>query len=236
MKKCGIYKITCKNNNKVYIGSSINITQRWSAHRSGLKMAKHCNPNLLNSYNKYGLESLVFEILEECDTDILIEKETQWFEKYKEEGYEMFNYGDFIDNPTRGVSLTEEHKKKVSNGLKEFYKNNTVNNKGKKSEQWVCDKISESQMGHKVSEKSRNTFIEMAKSPKSEEHKKNLSKTKTELIGIKVICFTTNEKFDSLIAAANHFDTSYQAIRQSIKRNGKCKGMIFKYLEKIINN
>ena len=110
----GIYKITCVNNNKVYIGSSSNIPQRWFSHKSRLKQGKH-NKNLLSSYNKYGIDSFMFEVLEECDVLDLIKREIYWADFYKNKGYTLFNCGEFIDNPTRGVPLSEERKKKMRN-------------------------------------------------------------------------------------------------------------------------
>ena len=43
MKKNGVYKITCLINNKVYIGATTNLRDRWSWHKSTLKNNKHCN-------------------------------------------------------------------------------------------------------------------------------------------------------------------------------------------------
>lgn len=60
----GIYKITCINNNKVYIGKSIEIKQRFKKHLSDLRLNKHHSKYLQHSYNKYGEESLRFEIIE----------------------------------------------------------------------------------------------------------------------------------------------------------------------------
>ena len=64
----GIYKITNKINQKIYIGQSVNISKRWTAHRNGA-----FNPNngqyntpLYKAIRKYGIENFTFEILEEC--------------------------------------------------------------------------------------------------------------------------------------------------------------------------
>jgi hypothetical protein len=40
--------------------------------------------------------------------------------------------------------------------------------------------------------------------------------------GVKVKCIETGEIFDSYTQAAEKFNTSYQAIRQSILNNGTC--------------
>lgn len=70
----GIYKITCTGNNKSYIGSSVNITERWRQHLSHLRAGTHHSPYLQRSYNKYGEDSLEFKViavLEESNEIIL---------------------------------------------------------------------------------------------------------------------------------------------------------------------
>jgi len=42
----GIYKIRNKQNNKVYIGSAVDIKKRWRDHKWNLKENKHHNPHL----------------------------------------------------------------------------------------------------------------------------------------------------------------------------------------------
>jgi group I intron endonuclease len=220
----GIYKITCVDNNKVYIGSSSNIQQRWLAHKSKLKRGKH-NQNLLNSYNKYGMDSFIFEILEECNVLDLIKREIYWADFYKNKGYILFNCGEFIENPTRGVPLSEERKKKMSLALKGII----PHNKNKKAPDWVREKISQRQkeIGRKPTQENIEKLRAIAKLPKSEQHKKNLSESKKKSIGVKVICVQTGERFNSLIDAGNKFNISYNAIRQSIIKNGKCRGHNF---------
>ena len=39
--KTGIYKIICKKNNKIYIGSSNNIERRWNTHMNTLDKKKN---------------------------------------------------------------------------------------------------------------------------------------------------------------------------------------------------
>lgn len=61
----GVYKIysTIKPN-RVYVGSSANIKQRWRTHKAQLNHNKHKNPKLQRHCNKYGLGDLLFEIIE----------------------------------------------------------------------------------------------------------------------------------------------------------------------------
>lgn len=71
----GIYKITCNQNNKVYIGQSTSIKRRWAQHRRDLKNNNHYNQYLQRAYNKYGEESFEYEILELCPAEKLNERE-----------------------------------------------------------------------------------------------------------------------------------------------------------------
>ncbi|WP_440972214.1 GIY-YIG nuclease family protein, partial [Megamonas funiformis] len=86
---CGIYKITNKINNKIYIGQSVNIQQRFYTHCSDA-LTKQDNNYFHNAIRKYGKENFT---MEEIDTAItqeeLNQKEQYWIKYYNsvEEGY-----------------------------------------------------------------------------------------------------------------------------------------------------
>ena len=67
----GIYVITNVANLKVYVGQSIDIKRRWKEHLATLKQGKHFNKHLQGAYTKYGKESLIFTIVEECERNQL---------------------------------------------------------------------------------------------------------------------------------------------------------------------
>ena len=79
-KKCGIYCIKNIANNKCYIGSSTHIYYRLRRHKSDLIRHVHANPILQNAYNKYGADSFVVSIIEECVEDIVLEKEQYYID------------------------------------------------------------------------------------------------------------------------------------------------------------
>ena len=58
-KISGIYKIENIINNKVYVGSSVSIEDRWIRHKTDLVKGKSCSIKLQNSYNKHGFRKLV---------------------------------------------------------------------------------------------------------------------------------------------------------------------------------
>jgi group I intron endonuclease len=63
-REAEIYSITSKVNGKRYIGSSSRICERWINHKKKLKANKHNSPQLQSHYNKYGLEDLIFSVVE----------------------------------------------------------------------------------------------------------------------------------------------------------------------------
>lgn len=75
----GIYKILSPTG-KIYIGQSINIERRFKEYK-GL----HCisQRKLYFSLKKHGVENHIFDILEECSIEVLLEKETYYKEFYK---------------------------------------------------------------------------------------------------------------------------------------------------------
>ena len=83
-KLVGIYKITNIVNDKIYVGQSIAIKQRWSQHKAELRKNKHGNCHLQKAWNKYGEEKFKFSVLEYLDTDIskdfLTEREQYWID------------------------------------------------------------------------------------------------------------------------------------------------------------
>ena len=86
--KAGIYKITCTGNNKFYIGSSMDIQYRWIVHISLLRRGNHSSSYLQRSYNKYGEESLKFEVIQYVDTkdkELLVMVEFYYIDKLKPE-------------------------------------------------------------------------------------------------------------------------------------------------------
>lgn len=84
-KSPGIYKISCENTDKVYIGETINLSQRIQKHFSLLRKNKHSNPILQNIFNKYKEETFSIEVLEYLNiTDDVELKilEKNWQSKY----------------------------------------------------------------------------------------------------------------------------------------------------------
>lgn len=121
----GIYKITNKINNKIYIGSSINIKQRWKKHKTELNNRKHHSKHLENAWHLYGSKNFEFSIIEETKDELtLLEKEQYYLDLYKpfleENGYNVCSFADSVI----GVTRSEEERIKLS---KHFNKNSCIN-------------------------------------------------------------------------------------------------------------
>ena len=93
----GIYKITNQINGKVYIGQSIDIKKRWQQHKQEATRERY-QTKLYNAIRKYGIENFTFEVIEECTSLELNERETYWIEYYQSYistiGYNMNTGGD----------------------------------------------------------------------------------------------------------------------------------------------
>ena len=80
----GIYKITNLINNKVYIGQTINYERRIDEHiRHYSNSNYHDFDSLLyKAIRKYGIDNFSFEMIEECATNELDDKEIKWIKEY----------------------------------------------------------------------------------------------------------------------------------------------------------
>jgi group I intron endonuclease len=78
---CGVYKIKNLIDGKVYVGSSVNIENREYKHFWMLNRGTHDNQHLQNAFNKFGKESFKFDIIEECASDNLIDKQLMSLEE-----------------------------------------------------------------------------------------------------------------------------------------------------------
>ena len=153
----GIYKIeSIKHPNKFYIGSAKHITERWRNHIYKLKKNKHHSFLLQEHYNVYGKEDLKFSIVEECDKDVLFEKET----KYLKELNPFFNIYKTAGSP-KNYKLSEEHKRKIGKSRKgkkhseETKKKMSLARKGKKHSKETIEKLKTARKNYNHSEETR---------------------------------------------------------------------------------
>jgi group I intron endonuclease len=158
----GIYKITSPSE-KVYIGQSEDINDRWNDYRK----LRNCENQrrLYNSFMYYGVENHTFEIIKECESH-----ELNYYERHYQEYYDVIgeyglnciltNIGDKkkivceetkekIRKKLTGVKLSEEHKANISKG--QIGSKRTIDTKIKMSE-----KTKEAYKNGKICNKGKN--------------------------------------------------------------------------------
>lgn len=113
-KKSGIYSITNLVTGKFYIGSAVDIGNRWAVHRLSLRKGRSGCGKLQNTWNKHGEASFVFEVIEFVkDKNKLIEKEQMYLDLL-EPAYNIRKIADSC----LGVKHTEQNRRKRSERMK----------------------------------------------------------------------------------------------------------------------
>ncbi len=164
--KGGVYQITNTQNGKVYIGSAANFRKRACQHRWHLRHKKHGNFHLQRSWDKWGEDVFLFEVLEVVSgkQSDRIKSEQKYINQYLESWEECFNLikkaalnSRIKFNQLKGRKLSKEIKDKISTALK-----GNKNRLGLVHSKETKERISRS----------------MKKRVFSEEHKKKLSQAK----------------------------------------------------------
>jgi len=194
--KAGIYKVVNLLNNKIYVGSSINLKSRKYNHFNQLQRNIHKNTHLQNSYNKYGEANFIFEIIEYInrteDTDRLKNELLEREQFYIDTLNPDYNICKIATNSTLGV----KHKKEFGEQISKRMKGNKYG------------------VGHKVSDKHKEATRERSignfycKGRKmSETNKEKIVKNLGKLAEKRpVINLTTGEVFNSMKEAGEFYN------------------------------
>ena len=116
----GLYEIINKENNRVYVGESLNITNRWKDHIKMLKNNTHYNYKLQEDFNKYGERAFEFKIHMLIDENIsndttkylLLELERSRINFHKKYNTEIYNLEDTLDALMTGKRNNRNFNKK----------------------------------------------------------------------------------------------------------------------------
>ena len=96
--KSGIYHIVCRKTGRVYVGQSIDISQRWSQHLSALTAGNHANKLMQEDFILNGSGGFYFVVREYCHQSLLDYAEAREIDTLMAIGVEVFN--EVIPDPT----------------------------------------------------------------------------------------------------------------------------------------
>ena len=114
-----IYVITNDINGKQYVGKTTDtLAGRFSDHCKESVLSKCKGRPLYYAMNKYGKEHFHISLLEECDLEILPQKEQEWITKldtynngynatFGGEGKQLYDYNIFIQDFNAGLNIQQ---------------------------------------------------------------------------------------------------------------------------------
>jgi group I intron endonuclease len=201
----GIYKIT-NPTGKIYIGQSTNIEKRWKSY---IKLYCISQIKLYNSLKKYGPENHIFEILEICDENQLLERETYYKNIYKV--LEISSLCCRIDG-------------KGGRNSKETITKQSISAKKSGVGKWNKDRIQSNE------EKELRSKLKLGYKP-TLDHVSNMSKSMMGKNTKTIICITNNTEYKSIREASISLNVSERSISNILlELNKKTRNnLTFKY-------
>lgn len=109
LRVCGIYKIINTANNKIYVGSSVQVESRILKHLSFLRRGRHPNGHLQSAFTNYGEDAFDFLLIERCDKESLLAREQYYIDTLNPE----YNICTIAGN-TLGYKHGQEAKAKMT--------------------------------------------------------------------------------------------------------------------------
>lgn len=175
--RSAIYIILNVKNGHFYIGQSQNIRARWQEHIRDLQKGNHRNSYLQRAWNKYGEKHFKFKILEYCPLESLDIREQHYLDLYASTD-KIYNIALNVVAPTRGRTLTIEHRKKISDANKQRTLSEETKRKigeshrgkGHPHSDETKRKISASNMGKKMPPMSEDQRRKLGESRKGRKH------------------------------------------------------------------
>lgn len=178
-KQSGVYKIVCKANGKVYVGSSDNVNKRWGTHQRLLALSQHPNIHLQHAWDLHGKVRFEFELVEACPVDTLREREQYWIEQLHAcDARFGLNISLDATAPMTGRKHSKEtlvHLAEVHVGLKHTEESKAKISaalRGKKKSPEHVEKLRQLFMGRKASAETRRKLSEIHKNPSPELRRK----------------------------------------------------------------
>jgi group I intron endonuclease len=167
-KVSGIYKITCIPTGRFYIGSSHDIAVRWYNHQRDLKNNNHYNRLLSRTCRKYGFDSFTWEVIEECSSEMLLQREQYYLDTLQPFNKRGFNLARNVKATMKGLKHTAVNRAKMSRIQKARKYKHTEEHKQYLSQLFKGRIISPETIAKRS--------LAMTGKPKSEEHKIKIRK------------------------------------------------------------
>lgn len=186
----GIYEVLNAVNGKRYVGSSINLAQRWRRHRKSLRKGDHHSLKLQRAWNKYGEAAFLFQVIEYVeDKEKLIEREQNYIDglcpQYNIMALAGSNLGHKFSIESRNRLSTARKGRKMPPFTEEHKLNISKAKKGTKASDETKRKMSELRRGKKrwpCSEETKKRIgaaqLGVKRTPLTAEHKAKVSAAK----------------------------------------------------------
>lgn len=131
-RRSGVYQWRNLVNNKVYVGSAVNLSRRRNGHLYNLSVSKHNSVHFQRAWYKYGKPMFVYEIIEFVDDKTtLLAREQYWMDETKcydrDYGYNIcvmagshlgMKRSQEVKDKLKGRRNTPEQNAKISLGLR----------------------------------------------------------------------------------------------------------------------
>lgn len=204
MPKHYIYKIECLINGRVYIGQTKNKTKRLQEHKRTLEKNEHHSISLQRAWNKYGKKNFSFEIIEECDSSNVDERERYWIKFYNS------------NNPNYGFNMESGGNKHKSHNIISKLK---LRNYALKVHRWQ-GKNNPNYGGHLWNDERREKYSKMNEEMWTEEMRKRQSKIMKQVYNLDNALDAVRVKVVKLTLQGEYIDT-YNSITEAAQSVGQ---------------
>lgn len=227
-----IYKITNTINDKSYVGvTKTSLEKRMSSHKAEANMGN--KKDLYSDMRLYGIINFSYELLEECEEEIMFERERFYIQKFKTiipDGYNA------TDGGSKGNKQSESSSEKKSKFHTKRWKSVNKKEFSEKMKQMFSKK--ENKEAHRIGlikswdESRREHFRELYQNNSNFQNAKGYLKSK-ELCSKAIQIYNSETKevmeFKSVSDCAKHFGWSIGGVSKQLKK--KCF-LFQKYLVK----
>lgn len=215
----GVYYIKNTVNGKLYVGSSVNMRNRWRRHRSDLRWGRHNNPKLLSAWNKYGEAAFEFGVLEYVTVAESLRVREEHFRVTLNAAYNCLSalaggVGGRVSRTT-GRTLTAEHRARISAGIT----GHTVSDETRR-------KIGEASRQRRHTAATRARLSEAGRDRTQSEETR--AKIRAACLGRSKNCGAANPRYDHAVYCFGHSSGQcFTGTRQAfIREMGLSPGMV----------